>query len=1329
LPTVGALAERLADAANQTQPVLPVSAVSKGQQLPLTITQKRIWFLDQFEPKRSSYNIPTALRLKGSLDVAALEKSLTELAQRHEALRTVFPADDGQPIQMICEPKAIQLSITDLGEVPSAERESRAIELAVAESHRSYAMSNPMLRTFLWRFDPEDHLLLILTHELACDAQSVRNLYAELIEFYQANATGTPAQLAQLKVAYADTAARLTLPPDIEQRRLEFWKQQLAGAPELIELPADRSRPAHQGDEGSCEPIAFSPEITAAVETLSREMNCAPFATLLAAFQTLLARYTGSTDILVGSTISNRPQLELDHAIAKLDNTIVLRSDLSGQPTFRDLLKRVRNTHEAAIANSDLSFARLLEELRPPRNASHTPVFQVMLNYDPEPLQSRDAAGVNFRPLKIYNETAKLDLQLCLSKSPEGLWGWIEYSTALFDAERISRMAGHLQTLMSAALANPDQPIATLPLMPDDEARRVIVDWNATQKPYPTTATLMNLFEAQVARTPDAVALIAGNEELSYAELNARANQLAHYLRALNVGPEKMAGICLERSWRLLVAILGVLKAGGAYVPLDPAYPKERLAFILEDTHAPVLLTQESLRHLLGSAIRSTQVVALDSDWPQIRTHNRENPNTASSSNDLAYVIYTSGSTGKPKGVAIENRAAVALMHWAKDLFTAEEISGVLASTSVCFDLSIFEMFVPLSWGGAVILAQNALALPTLAAAERVTLINTVPSAIRELLRIKGVPPNVRVVNLAGEPLATSVVNQIYAQTTAQKVYDLYGPSETTTYSTFTLRQPNEPATIGKPLANEQVYLLDANRQAMPIGIPGELYIGGDKLARGYLNRPELTAEKFVSNPFQAGTRLYRTGDLARWRADGQLEYLGRIDHQVKIRGFRIELGEIETAFRKHPALREIVVLARETQSGSKRLVAYLVAKVDQRVTTEELRRFGKEHLPDYMVPSAFVILPELPLTPNGKIDRKALPDPEHDSRDDSATYLAPRTPVEEQLASIWREVLHVQRAGVHDNFFELGGDSLLAIQVISRVRENCKVELPLFSLFDAPTIETLAQGLQSGQWTQNQLPVLPLQALPRGGALPVSFVQERLWFLDQLEPGNHSYNVAVALRLKGNLNITALEKAFTEIARRHETLRTTFAHDGENLVQKIAEPQPFTIELSDLNAEPAERLDGWLKTEAQRPFDLAAGPLTRVHLAQLTERDHALLVVMHHTISDGWSLTILFQELEAFYRAFASGKPAPTLPELTLQYADFAAWKRQQMQGAALDLELNFWKEKLKGAPSAIALPSDHSEPETATLHAKRTVLNFSKETSDAIGQLSHRQNSTAFV
>jgi amino acid adenylation domain-containing protein/FkbH-like protein len=890
-------------------------------------------------------------------------------------------------------------------------------------------------------------------------------------------------------------------------------------------------------------------------------------------------------------------------------------------------------------------------------------------------------------------------------------------------------MVGHFETLLAAVAEHPEQRLSLLPILSPGEANQVLSEWNATEKEYPDTVTLAQLFEAQVARTPDAVALIAGTDRLSYRELNARANQVAHELRSLGVGPGTMVGICLERSWRLLVAILGVLKAGGAYVPLDPAYPKDRLAFILEDAKAPVLLTQESLR---GQPVRNgTKILCLDSDWEKIRNHSRENISSKAQSSDLAYIIYTSGSTGKPKGVAIENRNAVALVAWAKDVFTTEELAGVLASTSICFDLSVFEFFVTLSYGGMVILADNALALPGLPAANEVTLINTVPSAIRELLRIKGVPASVRVVNLAGEPLVTPLVDRIYGETPVKKVYDLYGPSETTTYSTFTLREAGKPATIGKPLSNEQVYLLDANRQPVPIGVPGELYIGGAGVARGYLNRPELTAEKFVENPFTKNNsrpnRLYKTGDLARWRADGNIEFLGRIDHQVKIRGFRIELGEVESAFRKNSAVREAVVMARETQSGDKRLVAYIVNHVGKQTSVEELRRFGKQVLPEYMVPSAFIMLDEMPLTPNGKINRKALPEPEQDRRDTTENFVAPQNPVEEQFAAIWREVLGLERIGIRDNFFELGGHSLLAIQVISRVREVFKVELPLFSLFDAPTIELLAKGLASGEWTKNQLPVLPLIPIPREGTLPVSFVQERLWFLDQLEPGDHAYNVPVALRIQGPLNFAALQNAFNELVRRQEALRTTFAYVDGNLIQKIAPPQP--VEIKSAKFESSEKIQNWINTEAQRPFDLSNGPLLRVQLAEVSKMEHVLLVVMHHTVSDGWSLTILFQELETFYNAFAGGKSAPALPELPVQYADFAAWKRQCLQGIAMEQELNFWKEKLTGAPGTLELPVDRPEPDKSTRRADRQTLRLPQNMAEAITAFSNRENSTPFA
>ncbi|HPU55900.1 MAG TPA: amino acid adenylation domain-containing protein, partial [Verrucomicrobiota bacterium] len=866
--------------------------------------------------------------------------------------------------------------------------------------------------------------------------------------------------------------------------------------------------------------------------------------------------------------------------------------------------------------------------------------------------------------------------------------------------------------------------------MPESEKQKVLVEWNDTQRDHPSGDTLISLFEEQVRRAPDRLALISGTDRLTYEELNARANRLAHHLRALGIGPESLVAICHERSWKLMVAILGALKAGGAYVPLDPAYPRDRLAFILRDTNAPVVITQESLRGLTPPG--NPRVLCLDSDWGQIRHHSRDNPAESPLESNLAYIIYTSGSTGQPKGVAIEHRHAVALLRWADEVFSPEETAGVLASTSICFDLSVFEMFVPLARGGTVIMAENALALPRTPAAPEVTLINTVPSAMRELLRIRGVPPNVRVINLAGEPLSTELVNQIHAETQVRKVYDLYGPTETTTYSTGALRQPGQPATIGRPLANERVYLLDRHGQPVPIGVPGEIHIGGAKVARGYWKRPDLTAERFVPDPFRPGARLYRTGDLARWREDGTLEYLGRADHQIKIRGFRVEPGEIEAVLKKHPAVRDAVVIAWN-EGDSKHLAAYAVPALGQELRPSTLKRFAREHLPDYMVPSAVLLLEALPLTPNGKVNRKALPRPEHARRDGNTEYVAPRSPVEEQLAALWREILRVQRVGIKDNFFELGGHSLLAIQVVSKVREVFKVELPLFSLFDAPTIEALANGLASGQWTGNQLPILPLQPIPRGeGRLPASFVQERLWFLDQLDPGTHAYNVPIALRLRGPLNLNALQRALNEIARRHESLRTRFAYDDGVLSQIIAEPGPLRLDRFSLEcfpeAEREARLLAMFNERAQQPFDLAAGPLLRLHLARLSEHDHALLLVMHHIISDGWSLTIFFQELEALYNAFADRKPDPALPGLPVQYADFAHWKRQSLHGVALDRELRFWTERLAGAPPSIALPPD-PVGNAAERRAERKTLRLPAGITDRITALSQRESTTPFA
>ena len=826
----------------------------------------------------------------------------------------------------------------------------------------------------------------------------------------------------------------------------------------------------------------------------------------------------------------------------------------------------------------------------------------------------------------------------------------------------------------------------------------------------------------------------------------------------------------------MVAGILAVLKAGGAYVPMDPSYPKDRLAFMLADARPRVLVTEHNLLPLFkpseqipvaagilpaveggilppgpalegrGTAIppgkmpgstagrmpaatASHEIVCIDGDRDAFAGGCERDTKAAAA--NLAYVIYTSGSTGQPKGVAIEHRSAVALMHWARQVYSPEEFAGVLGATSICFDLSVFEMFLPLSWGGALILADNALALASLAAVGEVTLVNTVPSAMRELLRLKGVPASVRVVNLAGEPLPTALADQIYRETSARKVYDLYGPSETTTYSTGALRKPGDSPTIGRALTNQQVYLLDEDLKAVPVGAQGEIYIGGEGLARGYLNRPELTGEKFIPSPFKSGERLYRTGDLARCRAEGNLEFLGRLDHQVKIRGFRIELGEIETVLRQHPDLAEAVVVVREPAAGDKRLVAYFVSRPEKTVSADTVRGFLKARLPEHMVPSDLVFLEKLPLTPNGKVDRNALPDVV-ESRPNERALVVPRTPLEASLVAIWREVLGKTEISIEDNFFELGGHSLLATQVISRIRAELHLEPPLSSVFDAPTIAALAERLSAGEGGRNGSSLPALELVPRNGILPASFVQERLWFLDQLQPGGHAYNVPIALRLRGALDTNALGRALDKLIRRHEALRTVFVMQEGNLCQVIHSPFHLVVRSIDLHEQSADLREQEARKviveEVRRPFDLGQGPLIRTVLVQLGPSDHIFGIIMHHTISDGWSLAIFFKELEVLYTAFAAGLPAPALPELPVQCADFAVWRRKAMSGELLETELTWWKDTLKGAPPSVQLPSDPVNLPTER-GAARAVVTLPGEFSPVLNTFGQERASTPFM
>jgi amino acid adenylation domain-containing protein len=1041
--------------------------------------------------------------------------------------------------------------------------------------------------------------------------------------------------------------------------------------------------------------------------------------------------------VIVGSPIANRRRPELESLIGFFVNTLVLRTDLSGKPTFKEALARVREVCLGAYTHQDLPFEKLVEELRPERDASRNPLFQVMFALQNATRPFCGIPSLPVEPFEIESTRSPFDLSLFLRERGGKYIGYIEYSTDLFDAFTVERMADHFCTLLEGILGNPDRPISVLPVLTEAERHQRLVEWNDTAADYPKDKCIHELFEKQVERTPDAIALEFEGRQLNYRKLNERANQLANYLLHLGVGPETLVGICVERSLEMVVGLLGILKAGGAYVPLDPAYPTERLGFMVEDAQVSVVLTEEKF---LGSSQRPAvnrrpTYLCIDRDWPVIEQESRKNPKTEVESNNLAYIIYTSGSTGKPKGVAIEHRNTINLLHWANTIYTAEEFRGVLASTSICFDLSIFELFCPLSWGGKVVLVENVLCLLESPSANEVTLINTVPSLMTALLSAGRLPGTVRVVNLAGEPLNQELVRQVYDSSSVEKVYDLYAPSETTTYSTFALRTAGGLEMIGRPISNTQVYVLDSQLQLVPVGVTGELYIGGAGVARGYLNRSELTGEKFISNPFsyQSGDRLYRTGDLARYLPDGQIRLLGRNDDQVKIRGYRIELGEVEAALNQHPAVKDSVVVARVRDSlNGESLVGYVVQNRRLVSMATQLRDYLRARLPDYMIPSVFVILDALPLAPNGKIDRNVLPAPDGDTRELVKEFTKPRTEIEELVAQTWREVLKLERVEIHDNFFDLGGHSLLAMRTLARLRDIFDREVPLRVFFEAPTVADLSKEIETLLLRGDGPKLPPITRVPRDGPLPLSTNQEHLWRLDQMIPGTSFFNMPYVCRLTGELNVSALEQTLREIIRRHEALRTFFAELEGHPVQVIKDVPDFQLPYIDLRRgssdEVSQKAAGILLEERETRFDLGVGPLFKIKLLRVSDQCCLLLVTLHHIISDHWSMQIFFRELGALYEAFSRGQPSP-LPELAIQFADVACWERRLLESGLMQNQIAFWKNQLRAPLSTTNLSKYESSTKKLMYHTSSLPIEVADHLFAKIKALANKSKCTPFM
>ncbi|HYV13029.1 MAG TPA: amino acid adenylation domain-containing protein [Pyrinomonadaceae bacterium] len=1081
-PTVAGLAAQVETAmrsGQETPSLPPLVSVLRDRALPLSSAQQRLWFLDRLDPNSALYNIPAAVHMQGPLSIAALRRSLNEIVRRHEALRTTFAVQDGQPVQVIAPVLELELPLIDLGDGRTRER------LVADEVQTPFDLAaGPLVRAKLLRLAEEEHVLLLTLHHIVADGWSMGVLIREMKALYEAYVEDRESPLPELTIQYADFAQwqKQLVDSDLLSGELNYWREQLTPPPPVIELLAG-TRPTAQTYNGSIETLTLPVDMKDSLKALSFGEGVTLFMTLLAGFKVLLQRYTGQTDIAVGTPVAGRNNVDTESLIGFFANTLVLRTDLSGDPTFRELLKRVRETALGAYLHQNVPFERLVEELHPVRDLSHTPLFQVMMALQNAHAETLELAGLSLTLQDVPATTAKFDLLMFCEESEDGLKFTLEYNTDLFERATINRLLQHWQNVLAGVLAAPDARISSLRLMGPAEQKQVLQTWNNTARDYAGPELIHALFERQAEETPNAVAVRAGQQTVTYSELNERANQLAHHLLALGVGPEVLVGVLLERSVEMIVALLGVLKAGGAYVPLDPQYPSQRMSFIVEDTRAPVLLTSEALHGRLQE--HRARVVLLDHDHEEIERLSAANPGASVLPENLAYVIYTSGSTGVPKGVAIAHASTATFLNWSLETFTPEQLRGVLAATSICFDLSIFELFVPLSCGGTVILAENALQLPALKSAAEVTLINTVPSAIAELARQHAIPRGVKTVNLAGEALPQSLVDEIFASAASvEQVWNLYGPSEDTTYSTCTSMRRDGPAvSIGRPIARTEAYILDPYMQPAIVGVTGELYLSGRGLARGYLNRPAQTAERFLPHPFsvEPGARLYRTGDLARYLPDGNIEYLGRLDNQVKIRGFRIELGEIEAALAAHASVEKAVVVARDEQGG-KSIIAYLVGCSGEPPAIEELRIHLRERLPVYMMPSAFVVLDALPLSPNGKVNRLALPAPDADRRDVAGVYIAPRNATEEALAEIWGEVLTRGQIGVNDNFFDLGGHSLLATQAMTKLTQHFGVELPLRAIFESPTVAELAVAVEAAQEVAAEKPtqVLTIQPFPR---------------------------------------------------------------------------------------------------------------------------------------------------------------------------------------------------------------------------------------------------------
>jgi amino acid adenylation domain-containing protein len=1318
---------------------------------PLSFNQRRLWLLDQLEAGTPFNNLATALRIRGVIHVNVIQQVLNEFVRRHESLRTTFRLEAGEPVQVVSPPHPLPMTFIDLTELAHDEQEHEIRRLAREEARTPMDLTTgPLIRVTLLRRRYDEHVGLVTIHHIIADGWSMGVFLRELGILYGAFSKGRPSPLPELPIQYRDYAEwqRQKCQGRALEDLLSYWKEQLQDAPHIVRFRADRPRPAVMTSAGAAKTFSLPTALSESIKELSKLEGVTPFMTLLAAFGALLYRHTDQETILIGTPITGRERPETQDLIGFLVNTLVLRIDFLGRPTFRHLLGRIRETALGAIAHQEMPFDKLVEELRPPRDVSRHPLVQVMFAFQNAPLPTLVSPDLSISLLELGSEIARFDLALEIFDQTHGMTGRFEYRTDLFDEATIDRLARHYQDLLHGIASNPDQRISQAPLLTASERRQLLVEWNATRTAYPEEACLHHLFEAQVERTPEAVAVIFGGESLTYRELNERANQLAHHLRTLSVGPEVLVGVCMERSTEMVIGLLGILKAGGAYVPLDPSHPKARLAFMLEDARVSILLTEQRLAsELPPHTAHALCLDALPLQFSIPSSLSKENPPSRTTARNVAYVIYTSGSTGRPKGVMVEHRSVVNVVTSFIRSYHLSADDRVLQQTSLSFDVSVNEIFPILSVGGTVVFpGQDDMLdfekLTRLMAEHRVSILGAVPSVLARLNAITHELPHVRLILSGGETLSATDVDKLIESAT---VINGYGPTETTVCAScydLSCYDPSAGASIpiGKPLANYQIYILDEDFQCVPIGCAGELCIGGPGVARGYLNAPELTAEKFVPNPYVAGERLFRSGDLARWLPDGNIEFLGRADWQVKLRGQRIELEEIEAILRQHPAVADAVVVVHSDEAGEKLLAGYVVPREPAESSDasasawllKDLAEFLHERLPECMAPSRWMVLKKLPRTTAGKVDRAALPVPARRRAGQDDTIVPPRTPIEEVVADIWVQILSLDRISIHDNFFHLGGHSLLAAQVVSRLRQMFQVDLPLRSLFESPTVAGLAERIEKARREGEPAPIEPIQPAPRLGPLPLSFGQQGLWFIDQIQPGV-PFHIPVALYFTGALDVRALEQSLNEVVRRHESLRTTFAPRDGQPVQVISED--LTLSLPECDLSGLEETDRRLRIKdmmiegMRQPFDLTCGPLLRATLWRLNNETHVLFVVMHHIISDGWSIGVFVREVQALYQAVSLGAPSP-LPDLPIQFADYAYWQRHRLSDEGGEHpSLTYWKDQLAAPVPVLELPTDFPRPAVPKFRGATRTQFLPDHLVRSLKDLSRREGTTLFM